>query len=100
MSDKDKDEVLSYISYNVTESEIYDAIDEAIHNYVDSDWEEDGEYDSEWEWYQDHGRNEAENDALHDIVLQASYDLKIALSNDDLEDVIEEVANAFEIPIL
>ena len=85
----DKLRVFDYIMDNVSDGEMGNAIDDAI--YVDDDWN--GEYDSEWEW------NEAGSDAVHDFVLEASYELKIALSNGDLVWTMDKVADEFDILI-
>ena len=89
----DKLRVFDYIMDNVSDSEMDDAIDDAIYNYVYNDWNENGEYDSEWEW------NEVGSDAVHDFVLEASYELKIALSNGDLAWTMDKVADEFDISI-
>jgi len=88
----DKLRVFDYIMDNVSDSEMDDAIGE--YNYVDDDVN-----NEDWEWYQDFGKNEAGADAVHDFVLEASYELKIALSNDDLAWTMDKVADEFDMLI-
>lgn len=56
------DEILSI------HTDIVSNVDDAILDYVDDDWKDDGEYENEYDWYCDYGRGEAEDDVINSII--------------------------------
>tara|TARA_R110002020_G_scaffold343653_1_gene557990 strand:- start:21 stop:320 length:300 start_codon:yes stop_codon:yes gene_type:complete len=56
-----KEEVEKWIRETYSEMNIYDLIDEAVPDFLDDDWEEDGEYEDSLDWYRDHNNGEAED---------------------------------------
>ena len=49
-------------------TDILSYVDDAIFDYMDDDWKEDGEYETEYDWYCDFGRNEAEDQVINNII--------------------------------
>lgn len=57
-----KEEVVNYLKTKYLEEDLRHRVDEAIFDFLDNDWQEDGDgYEDESEWYQDYGRGEAES---------------------------------------
>lgn len=75
MNDKIVDDVMITILQNHYEDDIHDAVGELIHDYVDSDWED--EYDSIEECYIETGRGEAESQVLQDIIKETQSDIPL-----------------------
>lgn len=70
----DRDAVLEFLRNTREPDDVTLLVGEAVLNYVDSDWEEEG-YDNEEAWYQDFGRGEAETEVFDTILkeLQAEF---------------------------
>ena len=76
------DEMKKYISSKYKPIAIAGMVDEAILNYIDSDWEEEG-YEDEYEWYSEYGRGEAEQDVIDFLIDDAEKKTKSDLNMDD-----------------
>ena len=55
-----KEQVIEWLG-KFDESDIAGKVDEAMLDFIDDDWEQDGEYESKYDWYVDHGNKEAES---------------------------------------
>ena len=97
----DNTRIIKQVLRNVTEADMYDLILDAIPNYVDDDWDKsyelENKYDFDWEWYKDYGEGDAESEVIHDVVLQAAYELGIALDDENLAFVIDRIADEFDL---
>jgi hypothetical protein len=90
--------VFDHITYKYDEADIYEMIDEAIPEFIDSDWEDD--FDSEYDAYVETGRNEAENQVVSGIVQEALEDLDIELSTDEEIELFEMLQDEWDINLL
>ena len=93
-----KEKIFDTILENYDEAGIFDMIDNAMLDYVDDDWEEDG-FDSEYDWYCEFGRNEAESDVLESIITECCKKLNIDLSLDNFIEVEERIAEHWGVTI-
>ena len=61
-----KQQVIEWLD-RFDESQIAAKVDEAMLDFIDDDWNEDGEYESKYDWYVDHGNKEAESQVRTEI---------------------------------
>lgn len=82
------EEILS----NTNEDDIRGMIDDAMMDYIDDNWSEDGDYESEYDWYQDYGRGEAESDVVNQLVNDLQKEKSFDLDLDSFCDVCDGIA--------
>jgi len=92
LTDDEVVEVAEKILENYSVFDITQSVDEQILDYVDDDWKTDGDYESEYDWYQDFGRNEAENDVIIELVNEYQRDNKIEFDIDSFIDIGKYIA--------
>lgn len=93
LNDDEVVEIAEKILENYSILNITQSVDEQMLEYVDDDWENDGDYESEYDWYQDFGRNEAENDVIIELVNEYQRDNKIEFDIDSFIDIGKYIAD-------
>ena len=63
---KTREEVVEHLQTKYTEADLHHKVSEAIFDFLDDAWEEDG-YDDEEDWYREFGRGEAESQVSSEI---------------------------------
>ena len=83
------EELLDYLEKNYGEMKVAEMLDEEIHNWVESDWEDN--YESEYDWYLDHNNNEAEDVIINKIKSEVAKNLPDLPTEIDVIGVIKEL---------
>lgn len=95
-----KESITEYLIKNYNEDDIISNIDEAMLDYLDSDWEDD--YSDEYEAYAETGRGEAESAVRMEIekdilsLLNLSYEDYCEIVGEDVWTTITKVFSVLE----
>ena len=83
-------DLFEYIIKHHPEVEVFELIDDAMHDYIDSDWED--EFDNINEAYEETGRGEAESHVLGDLIRKAVKSCKTEISDDQYCELFDRLA--------
>ena len=89
-----KEQIKKYILSKHTEADLARSKDDAVLDYLSSDWEDDG-FDDEFDWYDEFGRGEAEDDVVTMILDDVQKHFKIDLSPDDYSEFSEWIREEY-----
>ena len=85
-----KEEIYEKIIKNDNNIDVFGKVDEAIPDFLNSDWED--EFEDIYEAYEEQGRGEAESQVLREVMaIYGASDLDI----DEYVDLLEEVAEYY-----
>lgn len=88
------DLVMSKIREKFPEDTIIDLYDNEILEWVDEDWSD--EYDSEYDWYVDHGRGEAQDVIINDIITWAKNECGLRLDTDQHCELFDGIKQEYD----
>jgi hypothetical protein len=80
-----KERVIDFILSNNTDGSINDAVNEAIPDFLDDDWQSDG-YVDEYDWYADYGHGEAEDQVRMEVEQEVFNEFQFLKVGEDQAD--------------